>query len=41
MFDSFSFNTLVSADSQGEFVSYAIPLDTYGTKAGLDLTFLT
>ncbi len=37
--DSFSFNTLVSEDSFGEFVSYAIPLDTYGTRAGLDLTF--
>jgi hemolysin activation/secretion protein len=39
LFDSFSFNALITADSSGEFVSYAVPLDTYGTKAGLDLTF--
>ena len=39
LFDSLSFNGLVSADSLGEFISYALPLDTCGTKAGLDLTF--
>ena len=39
LFDSFSINSLMSEDSLGEFISYAVPLDTYGTKAGLDLTF--
>jgi hemolysin activation/secretion protein len=38
VFDSLAVNTLVSADSSGEFVSYTFPIDTYGTRLGFDLT---
>ena len=36
--DSAFANTLMSASSTGEFVSYAIPIDTYGTRACFDYT---
>ena len=40
--DSAYFNTLESAFSQGNFMSYYYPIDTYGTKVGLDvITFDT
>jgi len=36
--DLLSVNILMSKSSEGEFLSYCFPLDTYGTKAGIDLT---
>jgi hemolysin activation/secretion protein len=36
--DSIAVNTLKSRSSSGEFLSYAVLLDTYGTRAGIDLT---
>ena len=39
--DSFSVNAMSTTDSTGGFVSYAVPLGTYGTTAGLDLTAFT
>jgi hemolysin activation/secretion protein len=36
--DSAFFNTLMGALSQGNYISYAFPIDTYGTKAVLDIT---
>jgi hemolysin activation/secretion protein len=34
--DSLFFNTVESAMSQGNFVSYSFPIDTYGTRLGFD-----
>lgn len=34
--DSLFVNTLMGATASGDFVSYAIPLDTYGTRLGFD-----
>ena len=34
--DSLYFNTLMSTFTQGNFVSYTIPIDTYGTQLGFD-----
>ncbi|MCX5665846.1 MAG: hypothetical protein NT036_02190 [Candidatus Omnitrophica bacterium] len=39
--DSLFFNTVESALSQGTFVSYAYPIDTYGTKLGFDAVVFT
>ncbi len=36
--DSVYANSLITADSFGEFVSYTVPLGTYGAKAGFDFT---
>ena len=38
-FDSFFMNTLLTSRSFGESISYSIPLNTYGTKFGLDATY--
>ena len=37
-FDSIAVNTLRSRTSSGEFLSYAVLLDTYGNRLGIDLT---
>jgi len=37
--DSLFDNSLFSSDSFGEFVSYTLPLTTYGTKFGMDATY--
>ncbi|MCX7927481.1 MAG: BamA/TamA family outer membrane protein [Candidatus Omnitrophica bacterium] len=37
-FDSCAFNVMSSKDAKGYFVSYVFPTDSYGTRAGLDLT---
>jgi hemolysin activation/secretion protein len=39
--DSIFFNTVESALSQGNFVSYLYPIDTYGTKVGFDAAIFT
>ncbi len=39
--DSFFYTSVVTADSSGDFVSYLAPVDTYGTKAGLDFSYFT
>ena len=36
--DTVYYSTIMSATSSGNFVTYAIPVDTYGTKAAFDLT---
>lgn len=36
--DSVFFNTSMSALTQGNFISYTVPIDTYGTSIGLDVT---
>jgi hemolysin activation/secretion protein len=36
--DSLSVNAMTTTHSSGGFVSYAVPLGTYGTKAAIDLT---
>lgn len=38
-FDSLFINTLLSHRSFGESVSYSIPLNTYGAKFGIDVTY--
>ena len=40
-FDSFYESTVFSSDTFGEFVSYTVPIGTYGTKFGLDATYFT
>ena len=35
--DTLYFNTVMSALSRGNSISYACPIDTYGTKAGVDI----
>ena len=35
--DSLFFNTLMSALSQGNFISYSCPIDTHGTRVGFDI----
>ncbi|MDD5680211.1 MAG: ShlB/FhaC/HecB family hemolysin secretion/activation protein [Candidatus Omnitrophica bacterium] len=37
--DSIFVNTLMSRSSAGDFVSYKMPLDTYGTDIGIDYTY--
>ena len=39
--DSVFFNSVSSSDSQGQFVSYVTPIDTFGTKAGIDFSYFT
>lgn len=39
--DSLFFNTVESAMSQGNFVSYSYPIDTYGTRLGFDAVIFT
>ncbi|MCX5666950.1 MAG: hypothetical protein NTY34_01370 [Candidatus Omnitrophica bacterium] len=39
--DSLFFNTIESALSQGNFVSYSYPIDTYGTRLGFDAVIFT
>ncbi len=39
--DSLFFNTIESAMSQGNFVSYSYPIDTYGTRLGFDAVIFT
>ena len=34
-------NSLVSADTSGESLMYILPLDTYGTRLGIDFTYFT
>ena len=38
LFDSLSLNTILSSRSFGESVSYLLPINSYGTKIGLDAT---
>ena len=38
-FDSFYESSIFSSDTFGEFVSYSLPIGTYGTKFGLDATY--
>lgn len=35
------FNTVMSADSSGQFVTYVVPIDTRGTKFGFDFSYFT
>ena len=35
------FNSTESADSSGDFVTYMVPIDTYGTKLGFDFSYFT
>lgn len=35
--DSLFFNTIIGALSRGNFISYACPIDTYGTRMGVDI----
>ena len=39
--DSLFVNTLISPGAQGQFASYALPLGTYGAKAGFDFSYFT
>lgn len=39
--DSLFFNTIISAMSQGNFASYLLPIDTFGTKIGMDFVVFT
>ncbi len=39
--DFFFYNSSVSADSSGEFLTYVVPIDTRGTKFGFDFSYYT
>ena len=39
--DFFFYNSVVSADSSGDFFTYVIPMDTRGTKFGFDFSYFT
>lgn len=39
--DFMFFNSVMSADSTGDFVTYVVPMDTYGTKFGFDFSYFT
>lgn len=39
--DFIFFDSVVSADSSGDFMSYVVPIDTRGTKFGFDLSYFT
>ncbi|MFA6320396.1 MAG: ShlB/FhaC/HecB family hemolysin secretion/activation protein [Candidatus Omnitrophota bacterium] len=35
------YNSVASSDSAGQFVTYMVPIDTYGTKVGFDFSYFT